>query len=303
MNTLKPRVFRTILIAGALSIIIALALSVFSAAKVLSAPQASGITVPERIGFEGYLAESDGSPIADGTYSITFAVYDVPTGGTPLWSETHSSVEVFNGLYAVELGAVSFGANTFDGNRWIGVTVGSEAEITPRTKVSAVPFALNAHTLDGQTASDLAIPAGVVVMWSGAPGNVPEGWALCDGTSGTPDLSGRFIVGYDASDIDYDTIGETGGEETHILSIAEMPAHDHGGTTSTDGAHSHSIKYYTGSGSKSAFERRNTGSPGWLSGTTNTTGDHSHTIPSEGGGQAHENRPPYYTLAYIIKLP
>jgi hypothetical protein len=55
------------------------------------------------------------------------------------------------------------------------------------------------------------IPAGLIVMWSGIV--APSGWALCDGGGGRPDLRGRFIVGYNSGDTDYDLIGETGGSK------------------------------------------------------------------------------------------
>lgn len=121
--------------------------------------------------------------------------------------------------------------------------------------------------------------AGMIVMWSGDPGSVPTGWALCDGTSGTPDLSGRFIVGYSELEVDYDEIGKTGGESFHTLDITEIPAHSHGGVplagADTD----------RGVGDASLFSLDTTGS-----------------TASAGGGLGHENRPPFYTLAFIIKL-
>ena len=67
-------------------------------------------------------------------------------------------------------------------------------------------------------------------MWSGT--NIPAGWALCDGTQGTPDLRDRFIVGAVGS---Y-ARGNTGGSSTHnhggatashVLTVAQMPSHNH----------------------------------------------------------------------------
>ena len=57
-----------------------------------------------------------------------------------------------------------------------------------------------------------ALPAGVIVMWSGALDAIPAGWALCDGTQGTPDLSNRFILGVGAAD---KYMGSTGGSHGH----------------------------------------------------------------------------------------
>lgn len=127
--------------------------------------------------------------------------------------------------------------------------------------------------------SNLGVPIGVIVMWSGSIGSIPSGWALCDGNNGTPDLRGRFIVGYHSGDSDYNAIGKTGGEKRHTLTIAEMPAH------------THDSKYNAwGPGERGDSEDTAYWNVTW----TATT--------SVGGNQPHENRPPYYALAYIMKL-
>jgi len=60
------------------------------------------------------------------------------------------------------------------------------------------------------------VPKGAIIMWSGSIDNIPTGYALCDGENGTPDLRGKFIVGYDPSDDDYNEIGEFGGEKYSV---------------------------------------------------------------------------------------
>lgn len=131
-------------------------------------------------------------------------------------------------------------------------------------------------------------------LWAGNPTAVPDGWALCDGSTVnsilTPDLAGRFIVGFDAGDSDYDTVTpiaapDTGGAKTHTLDLTEIPAHDHGGATSSELADGAGISVAGGSGPIPIPD---------------LSGGHTHTITSAGGGAAHENRPPYYTLAYIM---
>ncbi len=124
---------------------------------------------------------------------------------------------------------------------------------------------------------------GMVLMWSGNPANVPAGFGLCDGGGGRPDLSKMFIVGYDPTDPDYDTIGKTGGEKQHTLTPLEMPEHDHPQGGANDGG----------------------SSPGVVLDFNNLSGTYpilTQRTGKTGGGQPHENRPPYYVLAYIIKL-
>ena len=124
---------------------------------------------------------------------------------------------------------------------------------------------------------NLGVPVGTVLMWSGNVNAIPAGFLLCDGTNGTPNLKGMFIAGYDPADADYNAIGKTGGEKKHQLTIAEMPAH-----------HFDYLK-------PKLFSNSDT--PGNSDYVASETGQ-TKTL---GNNQPHENRPPYYTLAFIIK--
>lgn len=123
-------------------------------------------------------------------------------------------------------------------------------------------------------------PAGGIIIWSGAATNIPSGWALCDGTNGTPDLRSRFVLGAGSS---Y-SVGATGGEETHKLTINEMPKHNHAVNDLTKLSNAHSVQ------SIAPY----TMAESW---TNNTT-----LIKYAGGDAAHNNMPPYYALCYIMKL-
>ena len=150
------------------------------------------------------------------------------------------------------------------------------------------------------------IPPGGIIMWSGAVDAIPEGWALCDGSNGTPDLRDRFIVGAGGS---YN-VGDTGGANAVTLTADQMPRHRHGSgtlTTNTTGSHNH---IYPSPKMKS-IRPGNEGATyvsdfSMGSGRTEDAGGHSHTISGytsyTGSGQAHENRPPYYALCFIMKL-
>lgn len=148
-------------------------------------------------------------------------------------------------------------------------------------------------------------PIGSIFPYGGA--DAPAGWMICDGTSllrasypelfaviGTsfgsvdsthfniPDLRGKVPVGFDASQTEFDTLGETGGEKTHKLTINEMPSHTHApnnGATTFDFS----------SSSKQP---------------TQIAGDRAWTnlnIGYTGGNQAHNNLQPYNTVNFIIK--
>ena len=115
------------------------------------------------------------------------------------------------------------------------------------------------------------VPTGGIIMWSGA--SVPGGWSLCDGTNSTPDLRDRFIV---SSGSAY-SIGNTGGANSVTLTVDQIPAHTH------------------------AITAKNDGSPSGADSSPRSAYAAEIDSGSTGGGQSHENRPPYYALAFIMK--
>jgi microcystin-dependent protein len=205
-------------------------------------------------------------------------------------------------------------------------TLDVNGDIKASTAVSA-----NSLNITGFSSNAL-VPTGAIMMWSGDPLTLPAGWALCDGTTyGTlvsPDLRGRFIVGFDktasttptaapadGTTINYGAVKNTGGETGHTLSKSELPKHSHiigdgtdGSSITNPGNHTHTSQtreVKSGSGATGVW------SQGWQDGLQDTDGggSHIHTgITGDGTtdgliNQVHENRPPYYVLAYIIKLP
>lgn len=127
------------------------------------------------------------------------------------------------------------------------------------------------------------VPIGGIIMWSGAIGSIPSGWALCNGqTVGsvvTPDLRDRFIVGAGGG---Y-SVGATGGANSVTLTTDQIPSH------------SHNYLLYQPASFGNELEQSGGPDGARLGGVTNTTN-------ATGGGQAHENRPPYYALAYIMRI-
>lgn len=133
----------------------------------------------------------------------------------------------------------------------------------------------------GETGSGWILPKGCIVLWSGSESSVPDGFALCNGQNGTPDLRDRFVLGSGAK---Y-SVGDTGGAEEVTLTVAQMPRH------------SHSIQCWPQPPDSGA-----------LTSSLPTLIQHVQSQPiskntSDAGlSQPHPNMPPYYTLAYIMKI-
>ena len=105
--------------------------------------------VPDVLNYQGVLADEAGSPL-DATVDMTFSLYDSESSGIPLYTEIHT-VTVQNGLFDVQLNAeaiapVAQGIIVNGGETYVGVTVGDDAEMTPRQRIGSVPFA---HRVDG----------------------------------------------------------------------------------------------------------------------------------------------------------
>jgi hypothetical protein len=97
------------------------------------------------LNIQGVLRDADDNAVEDGTYVLTIKIYDVETGGTGLWEQTYSDVEVLNGIYQVEITPTGL---TFTSPYWVGVSVSGGNEMTPRIKLTGAPYALALQGVD-----------------------------------------------------------------------------------------------------------------------------------------------------------
>lgn len=188
----------------------------------------------------------------------------------------------------------------------------SVSTVVPANLVPMLSLRLPQSSVDQSTVTSVigttgigdTVPYGVIVAWSGAIMDIPQGWALCDGANGTPDLRDKFIVGARQDDegvAKTDIMGtllQIGGSITHnhggltgahVLTIAEMPAH----------SHSIMVNDRTTSGPASSPYPE-------VADVHSVRPDQSSVA---GGNQAHThsissdfNVPPFYALAFIMKV-
>ena len=167
-----------------------------------------------------------------------------------------------------------FTYNAFSNTVTAGTFSGSGASLT----------SINASNIGSGTVDDARLTnsslfvTGMIMLWYGSVASIPSGWVLCDGNNSTPDLRNRFVVGAGTGG-NYSP-GDTGGANSVTLTVAQIPAHTH------------------------TYERTDVGinvnDRPWPASNNDcdmTTQNTSQT----GGGQSHENRPPYYALCYIMK--
>jgi microcystin-dependent protein len=256
-----------------------------------------------------------GAAVVDITSTFQFGTVDI-NGGT---------------IDGTVIGGTTAAAGTFTTGNFTDVVASgtvTAADVVASATVTAVSFSGSGSALTGLFAS------GMIMLWSGSVVSIPSGWLLCNGTSGTPDLRNRFVVGAG----DTYAVGATGGAATVTLDTTQIPAHSHTAdgdlTAASAGAHTHTVSgstNTTGSHRHTQAFGANYGGNTWsesgrinFAGTTsenaiNPAGDHSHTVTgtaasdgahthditgstaNTGGGLAHENLPPYYALAYIMK--
>lgn len=197
--------------------------------------------------------------------------------------------------------------------------IASPAEAAPRQQFLVTPFAARAQqamyarrasgdfdvggdlTISGSATGIGTVPVGGIIMWSGATNNVPAGWALCNGQTAngltTPDLRNRFVLGASST---Y-AVDNMGGFANITLATANLPAHAHVFKDGFELQDDENGDPPSGGGSTDLGDNIYWGSEGadgdnrymWYQ--TNTTFD-------AGSGQAFSILPPYYALAYIMRV-
>ena len=270
-----------------------------------------------------YASETGGTALWGRTCNVSLD--DAGLFNTELSDETGTAIP--GGPTATLASVLAANAGT---TLWVGLDVdGTSGEIAPRQKILPVPFAVVASDVakasgnfavagratarsaeiagavvagSVQTSGDVSVggnltvsgtisgcgtvPVGGIILWNGTADDVPDGWALCNGQVknglATPNLCDRFVVGAGG---EYKP-NATGGAKEVTLTVDQMPAH------------THDYKF-TGADLNGSWKDHNYF---YCQKNEYSGNDNKKTTESAGGGRAHENRPPYYALCYIMRV-
>lgn len=245
-----------------------LLISLLTVAMVASMTHAS---VPEVIHYQGRLMDAGMNPATD-SVDVDVKVFTVASGGTAVWTQEVGNVSVTEGHYAFDMGNSNLTAALTSTNLWLEISLDDEV-MSARQQLVAVPFALHAKYADRLQRVVSPVPVGMIMMWAGTDETIPDGWVLCDGANGTPDLRNRFVMG----ESDSNPIGTTGGANTFTMTEGQLPAHTHTATSGTAGSHSHSAS---------------TGSAGNHNHVVDIhhAGNHNHRIYGRAGASSRNDR-------------
>lgn len=205
--------------------------------------------------------------------------------GSALSTATSSDVGVVrvdnNTLLVDALGTISLNP-VLSSNTWRAATSSTLGLVRP----DGTSVLVNAGVISIQ-----AFYTGMIMMWSGSIATIPTGWALCNGSNGTPDLRNRFIV---AAGSTYNP-GDTGGTANAIV-----VSHSH---TITDPGHFHALLPSGTAQAGGDNGGQATTDSGGRTPTNNTSSNVTGiSIDTAGQSGLNQNLPPYYALAYIMKL-
>lgn len=203
--------------------------------------------VPNTINYQGRLTDASGSPVADNAYLVKFIIYDAPTAGTDLWNTGFQTINTVDGLFTYKLGSnIALPSGIFsDTNRYLGITVGTDPELSPRTRFSPSSYAFNAATADNVVWSHISsMPAGFAdgVDDEGlSQANADADYVNVTGDDMTGDLQGRDLNGtarvkVSGSDGGIKTYGENGNLMSRLWSYSygELTLRDTDGISKVD---------------------------------------------------------------------
>jgi hypothetical protein len=155
---------------------------------------------PSTMSYQGYITDLTGTPLADGNYSFTFALYTTESGGAAIWSETHPTVAVAKGLFHVILGRGTPAnplAVPFDQQYFLGISVASDPEMAPRVRLATSAYSFRARVAESVvpgSITDASVAPGAGIAASKLATNVLTESELVAGSGVTITPSGGQLT-------------------------------------------------------------------------------------------------------------
>jgi hypothetical protein len=283
---------------------------------VLLTTQLAAQQTVSRISIQGTLKSSNGASVADGSYTVRFLLYDVPTGGTALWQED-ATVEVIGGIYSHYLGSVvQLDGSDFGSTLYLGVRIGN-FELQPRTELTYAPYTFGANVAQkvvcsgavGDVKYSILDPVKFAqvngdcwVPMDGRPLASTDALSQLAGLSSLPNAGGLFVRAQDFANSDNDPARDV-NSAIATVQIDELKSHDH--TMDEGGNHNHAHRFvwegFLGDPVRYPGLMLGYQAQGVNYGTTplNDPGVHTHTINPTGGT---ETRPKNINLWVYIRI-
>lgn len=233
--------------------------------------------IPRLISYQGIYTDTLGVAKPDSTYSFTFKLYNTSSGGTALWTET-KSLQTKKGLFSTSLGDVAALTLPFDAPYWLGVQIGSNPELTPRTQLTSAGYSL--HAIKADTAA-YAGGATLTLPFAGSASTTGSAFSIINSGGGraahfrsestffSPTVhvethgfgNGLFSYIDTALNVGSAVLGQTMGNGQGVMGNANNPSGSGIGVRGNSTGSGKGV-YGTASGSGSAVEGVNTGT-GW----------------------------------------
>ena len=177
--------------------------------------------IPQLIRYQGTLVDANNVPL-EGTYTLTFRLYEATTGGTALWTETQTAIPISRGVFNVLLGQATPLNLTFEKDYWLSTQVGTDVEMTPRQRLTSVPYAYRAQVADHvqdqppgfQADTGGTLTDGLVAYWK-----LEESGGTRDDQKGPHDLTDNNTVTQAAGKVG--TAAQFTAANSEYLSIAD----------------------------------------------------------------------------------
>lgn len=185
--------------------------------------------IPQKMTYQGVLTNNSGVALT-GTYTMTFGLYTLPTGGSPSWAETQNTVQVTGGIFSVLLGTNTPINLTFDSTFYLAVNVQGN-DLLPRIELASSAYSFNTARIQGRLVSSNSPSSGQVLKWSGSDWTPATDQTGTGGFIGTNQAYLGETAWFQTTDVDVASVSVTvaAGQKVLIMCSCEVATSPGGG--------------------------------------------------------------------------